>query len=73
MERFLIENHYTSKQHDLPHTMPALPRNGLPSGRLQHFTNRLALRLAEFLIACGVKLQAHYRQQMPVSIQRTNS
>ena len=73
MERLFIENQYTANQHDPHRGMLDLPRNRLRSGRFQQFTNRMALSLAEFMIAYGTKLQDLYRQQMYVSVQRTNS
>jgi hypothetical protein len=73
MDRLFIENQYTANQREPHQTMLAVPGDKLRSSRFQQFTTRMGIGLAKFLIAYGTKLQDHYRQQMPVSVQRTNS
>jgi hypothetical protein len=73
MERFFIENNYLAAQPDLLHKVAKYNGTGLRAGKFQQFANRLALHIAELLVAYGTKLQDRCRQSINVSVQRTNS
>ena len=74
MERLIIENHSAPTHHqDLLRGLSDAPTEERHREPVHRLYQRLVLRVASLLIACGEKLEARYHESLQTPAARLNS